>query len=349
MKADKRAIDQALGNFDPAVRLILLYGPDEPQARELADRFTAALAPADDPMGRVDFDKGQLSSDPASLADEAAAVSMFGGAKLIRADGVGDESAAAVDALLEAPVAGNPVIMTAGVLRGTSKLLKAVLKAPNALAFACYVPDGAAAISLVADACAARGLKPTREAVQMLAATFGADRGVLAQELEKYALYLDAEPGRETQLDAHALHEVGAAMSDSDFGALVDAVAGGNPAEVERQSTKLSQNGVAGIGQLRAVSRRFWMLTELRLAIESGRSAREAVEHFKPPVFWKDRDRITAQAANWSSKGLRQALSRILETERQIKTSGSAAQDVLSGHVLIGIARYAAGRRGRAT
>ena len=63
--ADRKAIDAALARFDPATRLVLLYGPDEAQAREIADRFTVLLAPADDPMGRVDFEPTALAGDPA--------------------------------------------------------------------------------------------------------------------------------------------------------------------------------------------------------------------------------------------------------------------------------------------
>lgn len=350
MKADRRAIDAALGTFDAAIRLILIHGPDEAQSRELAGQFSTRLAPADDPMGRVDIDKSLLAADPARLADEAAAVSMFGDTKLIRVDGAGEESAAAVDALLETPAAGNPVVMTAGALKPTSKLLKAAIASPLALAFQCFAPDARAASAMVAEACAAHGLRPSREAQALLAANFGGERGVLARELEKLALYLGAEPGRETPLDIEALAAIGTAMSDADFGGLVDAVADGDAAEAERQAAKLNRNGIVGIAQLRAVARRFWVLAELGAAIEAGGSAREAVEALRPPVFWKDRDRIARQAAAWPAAKVRRALSSLIAAERRIKSPGSAAADVLTSHTLIAIARSARGayrRRGQ--
>jgi DNA polymerase-3 subunit delta len=347
VKADKRAIEKAAPVLAPDIRLVLLHGPDDAQARELADRLIAGLSARSEGLERVDLAPGALASDPAQLADEAASISMFGGARAIRVDGAGDESTAATEALLEAATAGNPVVMVAGALKGTSKLLKAVLASPLALAYACYPLEGRAATEMVAEACAARGLRPSRDAEAMLAAAFGAERGVLAQELDKLALYLGAEPGRETPLDVEAIHALGAAISDSDFGGLVEAVAGGDPAEAERQAAKLNQNGIAAIGQLRAVARRMWQLGESAAAVESGMSAREAVKAQRPPVFWKDQDRLTAQASRWSARAARRALSRLLDAERRIKMRGSAPAELLASEALTAIASFAAGRRNR--
>ena len=82
-----------------------------------------------------------LRDDPARLADEAASFSMFGDKRWIRINGMGEESLPAVTALLEAEVAGNPVIAIAGALKGTSKLLKLALDHKQTMAFASYQPD----------------------------------------------------------------------------------------------------------------------------------------------------------------------------------------------------------------
>lgn len=344
--ADRKAIDAALTRFDPNTRLVLLYGPDEAQAREIADRFTTLLAPADDPMGRIDFEPGALAGDPAKLADEAAAVSMFGDRRLIRVDGAGDNCAAAVEALLTASAAGNPVIMVGtGSLKASSALIKTANASPFAIVAQCFVPDAREAIDMVIDACARHGLKPSRAAAEALAAGFGGERGVLARELEKLALYLDASPDHVRALEIEALAQLGAAMAESDFDALVNAVAGGDSAEAEIQAAKLGRNGIVGIPQLRAVARRLMLLGDLRRAIDSGRSAREAVEAARPPIFWKERDRITRQASAWKTPSLRSGLSRLLEVERQIKSPGAASPELLNSRALLAVAHLARKRR----
>ena len=58
---------------------------------------------------RIDLDGQTLRDDPARLADEAASFSMFGDKRCIRITGMGEESLPALNALLEAEAAGNPV------------------------------------------------------------------------------------------------------------------------------------------------------------------------------------------------------------------------------------------------
>src|SRR4051812_35761724 len=131
MKADAGQIARALDKPDSAVCLILLYGPDESGSRALAARVDKALG-AD--AERIDLAAAQLKSDPALLADEAASMSLFGGARHVRVDPAPDEVLEAVEALMEAPTAGNVVVLVAGNLRKDAKLVKLALASPMALA-----------------------------------------------------------------------------------------------------------------------------------------------------------------------------------------------------------------------
>ena len=53
------------------------------------------------------------------------------------------DASPALEALIEAPAAGNPVILVAGGLQPASKLLKLALAETAAMAFASYAPEGA--------------------------------------------------------------------------------------------------------------------------------------------------------------------------------------------------------------
>ena len=102
---------------------------------------------------------------------------------------------AAVEALLEAPAAGNPVALVAGALKPTSTLLKLALAAPAALAFASYVPDAREADRLVARAGPGdRAWSLRADVARRIAEACGGNRAIIEQELAKFALYLDATP-----------------------------------------------------------------------------------------------------------------------------------------------------------
>src|SRR5699024_963170 len=150
-----------------------------------------------------------------------------GGAKVIRVVGAGDEAEESVRLLLDAPAAGNPVVMTAGALKKSSKLVGAVEGSPNGFSYVSYAPEARDMIAVVTEVAAELGLRPSRDAAARVADSCAGDRGVLRQELEKLALYLDASPEEPKPLERTHLAEVGATLDDADFSGLVEAVAGG--------------------------------------------------------------------------------------------------------------------------
>src|SRR3546814_17435273 len=111
MKAGRAEIARAVDKPDPALRLLLLHGPDEAGSRALGARYEKALG-AD--HAHVDIPPAELKSDPARLADEAYATSMLGARSLIRVPNIGDESVDAFSALFESDGAGNAVSVYVG-------------------------------------------------------------------------------------------------------------------------------------------------------------------------------------------------------------------------------------------
>lgn len=329
LRADKGYAPERIG---PDVRVTLFHGADEAASADLAWKLAKyyggeviLLAPA------------TLKEDPGRLPDEAAAVSMFGDKRVIRVDGAGDESVEAVSLLLGSPAAGNPAILVAGNLRKGSKLLALVEAAANAAAVISYEADARDADRNVEAIAAEFGLQLSREVAPRLAAACNNDRRLLRRELEKLALYVDATPERPQRLSPEHLAEIGASVDDADFGPLVDAVAAGRAAQADQQIAKLSGQGIAGIAQLRAVARRLWLLADLRAVVDNGSTPQAAVEGARPPIFWKEKDRVGAQLQRWREPMLRHALERLLSAEREIKKSGTAG-DVLAAQALLGIA-----------
>ena len=167
MKANRGQIEKALDAPPADIRFFLLYGPDEAGSAALGKRLERAMGPEAE---RVDLDGPTLRDDPARLADEAASFSMFGDRRWVRVNGMGEESLAAVTALLEAEAAGNPVIATAGALKGTSKLLKLVLDSPRAMAFISYQPDAREAEQIAVAVAREGGLRLPNDLAKRIAA-----------------------------------------------------------------------------------------------------------------------------------------------------------------------------------
>jgi DNA polymerase-3 subunit delta len=317
VKANRAQIEKALkGPGD--VRFLLLHGPDEAGSRALA-RLAAAAAGAE----RVDLTGAELKADPARLADEAASLSLFGGARYVWVEPAGDECLAAAEALLQAPAAGNPVVLVAGALKPASKILKLALADPAALAFASYAPEGREAEQLAVDMARAEGLVARGDVVRRLAEASSGNRAILGQELAKLADYLDASPDRPQPLDHDALDAVGAAAEEGDLSRLVDSVGSGNSRLLAAELMRLAGEGIEGIPLIRAVLRRMSLLARLRAQVERGGSVDAVMASQGKSLFWKEKPAISQQLGRWRSDLLAKSVSRLVEAERQAKSSGS--------------------------
>jgi DNA polymerase III subunit delta len=338
VKASRTEIERALDNPPAHIRLFLLYGPDEGESLALAQRLERAMGSAAE---RIDLDGAMLKSDPARLSDEAAALSLFGDRRHIRVAASGDEAMAAVEGLLEAPMAGNPVAIVAGALKPGSALLKCALADARVMACISYPLDAERAGPLAAALAREQGVRLEGDVAQTLAAAAANDRGLIAREVEKLATFLDAAPDRPKSGERASLEAIGAGEGEADLSRLVDAVLGGHPEKAAAEIARLGEQGVSGIPAIRAIAKRVQLLARLAAsAMADGKSPRAVVEAQGKAIFWKEKGSVERQLARWSPERLARLSDRLLTAERGIKGFASAG-DILADAEFITIARAA--------
>jgi len=321
VKVEPRDAERLLSAPPPDARLYLFHGPDEGQSRDLATRLEARFG-----LDRLDLVPAEVAAQPGRLADEAASVSMFGSAPCLRLTPAADAHTEAATLLLDAPQAGNPAILIAGNLPGTSKLRKLAETHPRARALACYPPSAADFARLARDTARAAGLDAEPAALALLIVAVGGERGLLAQEIAKLATYLDATATRPKKFTPADWHAVGAGEGAADIDPLIDAVAARDPAAAARALRALAADGQRGIMPLRAAARRFAQLAEARAAVDGGASPDSAVAALRPPLFWKAKPAFLAQLRAWTAPDLARAAHALLAAERAIKARGSVGE-----------------------
>ena len=338
MKASKASIGRVVDQPVPQVRFHLFHGPDEAQSRALGERLLQALSAT-----RFVVNAGAIKSDPAALADEAGAMNLFGGKRLIWIEPAGDEIAAGVEALLEAAAAESPVVAIAGSLRKTSALLKLAEGSDQAVAFAAYAPEGAEAERMVIEVGRRFGLKIAPPLAALVAESCGNDQAIVSQELQKLALYVDASPQSPKELDREAVAAVGAELTEGNLPGLADLALAGELAELADELARLP-HAAEGIPIVRALQRRLLMLAPARARIERGDRSDAVMASFGKSLFWKDKGLIEKLLLLWDAKGLATVAERAGRLERELMFSPAPDQEAL-GEELLSIARAARGRR----
>ena len=341
MKLAGAAIRRFLDAPDQDVRAVLLFGPNESFAHEAAQKLAAwALGASDDPCAIAKLSEDEIKRDGARLADALSAQSLLGGPTIVWAR-IGGKSADA--ALLDALAAierGNPsgfLIVEGGDLSASGELAKAFAAAKRAAGIACYEESQADRAEFARALASELGLDFERGAQESFLAALPSDRGLTRQEIEKLALYAH---GLGRKLSGEDLAQLMADGAESALDAASLAAADGRAAEAVEALARI--DALSGVSALRALGRRMLQLRDVRALIDDGAAPSDAVAKLRPPVFWKERDAVAAQARAWSAKKLNAAFDLLWAAELRAKQAG-VPQQLIAADAYRGVAKIVCG------
>lgn len=326
-KISGAAVERFLKQPPSEIRAVLLYGPDGGMARERMQILSRAVVPdPDDPFRLVDLEGETLTADPARLGDEAAAIAMGGGRRVVTIKGLSDRTAGPVVAFLAEPVGDALVLVTAGDLPPRSKLRKAFEASKQAAAIACYLDDAGGLDRLIDDGLRPLEVRIDEEARRFLADHLGSDRGISRSEIDKLALYA----GQGGSLDLETVSTLvgdSAAVSTNDT---VFAMLSGKADMVERALALAQGEGVSPIALLRAAGSQLYRIRRVQDSLEAGISISAAMDSLRPKVFFKVKSRFEAICRTHSPAKVHDAIDLVLEAEAACKRTG--APDWLIAH-----------------
>jgi len=121
------------------LRVVLVFGPDAGLVRERAEKLMKSVVPdLRDAFNVADLSEAVLEADPARLADEAAAISMMGGRRVVRVRDAGNDLTELFEGFLKDPPGDALVVVEAGDLSKGASLRKLFEEDDVAAAIACY-------------------------------------------------------------------------------------------------------------------------------------------------------------------------------------------------------------------
>ena len=332
MKIQYRQIEQFVKSPDKAARVILIYGPDSGLVSERAMIIgKTVVEDINDPFNVASLQTDALAEDPARLQDEAGAISMMGGDRLIKIEDGGDKLTVLVKEYLENPSDSALVVIQAGELGPRSSLRKLCESAKNAAALPCYVEDERDVSRFIREALQAESLGAEPDAVMWLAANISGDRQKVKSELEKLITYKGDEKTPVSLVDVQAI--CGAAGVQS-FDDLVYNVAGRNSKAALKAYATLTEEGVPFIAILRALQNHFRRLHMTKSHMEDGLDMESAMKKLSPPVFFKQAPMFKGQINSWSLPVLNQIMGKLSTLEAQCKQTGMPVDTLCSQAIL---------------
>lgn len=292
---------------------LLLYGSDAMRvALKRQEYLKALLGPsADEEMRLTRIPAADLRREPALLMDAIKAVGFFPGPRAAFVEGANELVAAIIiETLTDWQPGDAQIVVTAGDLKKTSKLLKVFEGHLNAYAWGIFddPPDRAEIERLLGEA-KLRADGASMGALEDLARSL--DPGDFRQTLEKLSLYKLSAPNTPVDLDdiaACAPASVEAAVDD-----ILNIVAEKKSALIGPLMRRLQSQGVNAVTLSIMAMRHFRTLH--RVACSPG-----------APIWGvRDRDRVQRQSRDWGMHKLETALGILTDTDLQLRSAGQTA------------------------
>jgi DNA polymerase III subunit delta len=277
-------VDAFVARPDPRRPIVLVYGPDQGLVRErVAALLQAAGGDSPDPFSTVAIEGDVLAGDPGRLADEARAIGLFGGKRLVHIRAGSRNFADALSSLLADPPQDAFVVIEAGDLKKTAPLRKLTEASKAAAALPCYQDDERSVARLIDSSIKDAGMTIDSDARDSLIGLLGADRMASRSELEKLILFV-ADRKRVEFAD------VLAAIADSSALALDDVVDAAAAGDADEAMTSFARTRAAGIPPsvvIGAAIRHIAALHRLSLRVANGERPSRVVAEPQQRIFFR--------------------------------------------------------------
>lgn len=337
-------LEKFLARPDPRVRAAVIYGRDLGVVRERAAQLARGVTEdPEDPFNVALLTEGDLAGDDARLEGELAAQSLMGGRRLVRLRLSGDRAASeklAVEALGRL-LAGelNPeafLLVEAGALGRDSALRRAAEKAEACAVIPCYEDEAGDVARMTREALAKDGVSLNAEALALFVSRLPHERGVARREIERLALFLG--PGSGAVAGPRELEPFLGVEPEASLANAASDAFGGRLAEAQAGLRRAAQEGVSGVGAVRALGQHLGRLRRVLTLSGNGAGLQEAAK--ASGVFWKDEREFLRQARAWSLVALESVSGDILAADRACKTA-RAPDDLIAERLALQIAARA--------
>ena len=330
-------IDRFIARPDPALPIVLVYGPDAGLVRERVDALVkASVDDPNDPFAFVRIEGEDLAGNPSRLVEEAHTVPLFGGRRAVLIKAGSRNIVSSVEPVVNAPSNECRVIIEAGDLKKSSPLRALIEKSKVAAALPCYVDNSAALGQLIDAEMRDAGLTIAPDARASLLGLLGGDRLASRNEIRKLALYARGQ-GRIELADVVAVVADASALA---LDGVIDAAFSGRTGEVETEFGKARAGGSSPAAIISAAIRQVANLHKMRLAVDDGDSIEWAMKRGAPPVHFTRERKVGDALRAWSPKRLVGAMEKLAEASLDARRNAPLAE-AIAQRTLLAIAMSA--------
>ncbi len=327
MKAKSYQIDALYPQINREFKAALIYGPDFSVVQDTAEQIGHFITPdLKDDFRVIKITPANIKDIPSVLLDEGDSLSLMGGRKLLWLKAADNNCTDAVENFVTHSQSDSFLLITADNLLRTSSLKVLCEAHPKILTIACYEDSIRDTQQLVRAYLSSKNYDISSKALNLFIEKESENRLALKMELNKLMTYVGA-PRQITEQDVIAIiHDTSSTSVD----VLCQAVAGGNQKAADKSCHLLLLSGETSVGIVRMLSLHFNRLLLAADMLEQRQPMENILKQVLKANQFKLKEAMARQILLWKKPAIIKVLALLLDTERQLKSTGIPDDLVLS-------------------
>ena len=216
-----------------------------------------------------------------------------------------------------------------------SKLRVLFEKEKNLAVFACYVDNERTLINYInKELIGYKGV--TGELLNIIIGNSGSNRKIIQNEIVKIKNFF-----LEKKINKNDLIEILNIKSDTRFEEIRDNALIGKKGKINKLLSTIDLQNEDSLFYLNNINYRILNLIEIQKNSKILNDYENALENFKPQIFWKDKPMYVLQLKKWSLEKLNRIAQKICQTEILMKKNSDINNEIVIKELVISLSREA--------
>ena len=304
--------------------IFLFYGENLGLKRDFKRKIKKELVNSE----TLNFVQEEIIKNQNILFNEIKNKSLFEEKKVVFIEQVDDKILETIESICQ-NIGEDRIFMFAGLLDKKSKLRTFFEKSKDLGISACYKDNDITIRNIITKKLKdIKGL--SNEIINTIILNTNLDRDKVNNEIEKIiSCFHDKE------LKVDVIRNLLNIETNEDFNALKDEALSGNKDKTNKllADTILENENI--FFYLNIINQRINKLKEIKLLQRKQENIEAVIDSMKPPIFWKDKPKVLAQAKKWDIGKINNALKKTYNVELEIKTSNSVNKNLLIKNLIV--------------
>ena len=307
-------------------KLYLLYGENEGHKNEvIKNKFKKHF------LNEIyNYEEKEVLENKNNFFNSILSKSFFENKKLIIISRASDKIKETIEEIVEKNIDDTTIVISSGIIEKKSKLRNLFEKKNNLICIPFYADTNKTLINICINFFKEKKISLSQQTVNLLVERCRGNRENLNNELEKIENFLKSRK----KISLEDIMKLSNLAENYHVSELADNCLSKN---IRKTVSILNENNYSTedcILIIRSVLMKVKRLLRLQEEINNKKSINQAVENFKPPIFWKDKEIVKQQIIHWPLKKIKNMIININKIELLIKKNSTNSLNILSDFIL---------------